>query len=107
MKKVKISQANDLGRVLTLDEMKSIFGGTRASVTCTCTLTIKYKDGHGIEHIEYASAEPTGSFFTTEQCQEACNTTCGATNGCSSATSKYSFEGNLGSGGHGSGSYYY
>ena len=32
-----------LGRVLTLDEMKSIFGGMNAFISCECTLTILKK----------------------------------------------------------------
>lgn len=92
MKKVKISQANDLGRVLTLDEMKSIFGGTRASVTCTCTLTITYKDNHGVEHSYNESAHPYGDFFTKEECKEACQKRCSLVKDCSESYSHYKFD---------------
>lgn len=103
MKKLKINQNNSLKRVLSVDEMKSIFGGMGASITCTCTMTV-IKTIEGIPTSATEEREPTGKFHTEELCQTACETTCAnlnlVENVCSNPKGifNYSFEGGSGSG---------
>ena len=69
-----------LGRVLSLYEMKSIFGGMNAFISCECILTIEKKNE--IPPVEYIKAEPLGDYYTYYQCQIACEITCDETLGC-------------------------
>lgn len=100
MKKLKINQNNSLKRVLSVDEMKSIFGGMGASITCTCTMTI-IKTIEGIPTSTTEEREPTGEFYTEELCQTACEATCAnlGEKVCSNPKGNfsYSFEGGSGS----------
>ena len=72
-----------LGRVLSLDEMKSIFGGMNASISCECSLYIeeRYNDGRPPQS-DVIIAEPTGEFYTPYLCQLACYVTCANTLNC-------------------------
>ena len=103
MKKLKINQNNSLKRVLSVDEMKSIFGGMGASITCTCTMKI-LKTIEGIPTSTTEEREPTGEFYTEELCQTACEATCAnlnlKENVCSNPQGNFSygFEGGSGSG---------
>ena len=53
-----------LGRVLSLDEMKSISGGMNAYIHCQCTLFVKEMDKNGVIKQVAKEAEPTGDFYT-------------------------------------------
>lgn len=66
-----------LGRVLSLDEMKSIFGGSNATITCMCTMSVqRLNETTGQFEIKPETHEPTGKFYTEDFCKEACQTTC-------------------------------
>lgn len=95
MKKLKINQNNSLKRVLSVDEMKSIFGGMNASITCTCTLFIKIAGSLEYDKIQ---DEPTGDFNTDSLCKSACDKTCATTINCEKATHDYAKSGGYGSG---------
>lgn len=98
MTKLKLTPKKSLGRVLSLDEMKSIFGGSNATITCTCTLVKFYK----AEYEERERAEPIGDFHTSELCQEACDNICGLTPYCDFALGNYSISYGGSSGSEGS-----
>lgn len=72
-----------LGRVLSLDEMKSIFGGMNASISCECSLYIeeRYNDGRPPQS-DVIIADPTGEFYTPYLYQLACYVTCANTLNC-------------------------
>ena len=75
MKKLKINQNNSLKRVLSVDEMKSIFGGMGASITCTCTFYYKvYENGEPDE--KPYPGNPVGPFNSEATCIQACKTGC-------------------------------
>ena len=98
MKKLKINQNNSLKRVLSVDEMKSIFGGMGALAECKCTF--HYIDiVNGVEIHEKEAGEPFGAFHTPELCDTACNDACSKTPGCDYATVSYfRYEAGSGSG---------
>ena len=98
MTKLKLNPKKSLGRVLSLDEMKSIFGGSNATITCTCTL-VKYYE---TEHEEHIQKEPKDPFYTAELCQEACDNICGLTPYCDFAFGNYSISYGGSSGSEGS-----
>ena len=83
MKKIQLTPKKSLGRVLSLDEMKSIFGGMNASISCECSLYIeeRYTDGRPPQS-DFIKAEPLGDYYTHYQCQLACEMTCDETLGC-------------------------
>lgn len=96
MKKLNLSQKNSLKRVLSLDEMKSIWGGMNASITCTCTLYLYYDYKPSLEE---RAEEPTGDFYTPEDCQAGCNETCVTLyQNCKRAVGHYNIQGGYGSG---------
>lgn len=80
MTKLKLTPKKSLGRVLSLDEMRTIFGGMNAFISCECILTIEKKNE--IPPVEYIKAEPLGDYYTYYQCQIACEITCDETLGC-------------------------
>lgn len=79
-----------LGRVLSLDEMKSIFGGMNASISCECSLYIeeRYNDGRPPQS-DVITADPTGEFYTPYLCQLACYVTCANTLNCIDAVGRF------------------
>lgn len=94
MTKLKLTPKKSLGRVLSLDEMRTIFGGMNAFISCECILTIEKKNE--IPPVEYIKAEPLGDYYTYYQCQIACEITCDETLGCIDAVGI--FNGGSGSG---------
>lgn len=88
MTKLKLTPKKSLGRVLSLNEMKSIFGGSNATITCTCTLVKFYKT----EHEERERAEPIGDFHTSELCKTACNEACSRTPNCNFPLANYNLD---------------
>ena len=98
MTKLKLNPKKSLGRVLSLDEMKSIFGGSNATITCTCTL-VKF---YGKENEKRERAEPRKDFHTAELCQDACDDVCRLTPSCDFAFGDYSISYGGSSGSEGS-----
>lgn len=77
MTKLKLNPKKSLGRVLSLDEMKSIFGGSNATITCMCSMTVqRLNETTGQFEIKPETHEPTGPFHTKELCKDACQDTC-------------------------------
>ena len=77
MTKLKLNPKKSLGRVLSLDEMKSIFGGSNATITCMCTMRVqRFNETTGQIEMKPETHEPTGNFHTEKLCQEACVRTC-------------------------------
>lgn len=97
MKKLNLSQKNSLKRVLSLEEMKSIFGGMNASITCTCTLHLFYVNEPNLVQIY---EEPTGAFSTPQQCEDGCWATCQRKypNNCREVEPNYNYQGGYASG---------
>lgn len=90
MKNLQIPEVQSLGQVLTLDEMKSIVGGARVTITCTCSFSMKNTDNQQNVGITLTSGEPTGSFFTDAECSEGCATSCKNTTNCIGSVGIYS-----------------
>lgn len=82
MTKLKLTPKKSLGRVLSLDEMKSISGGMNAFISCECILTIKKNKNNGIPRVEYIKADPLGDYYTPYLCQLACYMACDETLDC-------------------------
>lgn len=77
MKKIQLNPKKSLGRVLSLNEMKSIFGGSNATITCMCSLTVqRFNETTGQIEAKPEMHEPTGYFHTEKLCQDACQETC-------------------------------
>lgn len=89
MTKLKLTPKKSLGRVLSLDEMKSISGGMNAYIYCKCTLYVKEMGNNGVIKLVAKDAEPTGDFYTEPLCQFACDMTCSANNMCSHAVARF------------------
>ena len=89
MTKLKLNPKKSLGRVLSLDEMKSISGGMNAYIHCQCTLFVEEMGQNGVIKKVAKEAEPTGDFYTESLCQFACDVTCNYTAGCSSAAARF------------------
>lgn len=85
MKKLKINQNNSLKRVLSIDEMKSILGGSSSTITCECTLIFQ----KGTVHENSRKDDPIGDFYTPALCTKACNRRCKQTVGCDEAKAHY------------------
>lgn len=83
MTKLKLNPKKSLGRVLSLDEMRTISGGMNASISCECSLDIveRYTDGRPPQY-DVIIAEPTGEFYTPFLCELACHVTCANTLNC-------------------------
>lgn len=89
MKKIQLTPKKSLGRVLSLDEMRTISGGMNAYIHCQCTLFIEEMDKNGLIKKITKEAEPTGDFYTESLCQFACDVTCNYTAGCSYAAARF------------------
>lgn len=90
MNNLQNSKIQSLGQVLTLDEMKSIFGGAIATITCTCNFSVKIKDGNGGYTVTTRPGEPMGDFYTDSECSKACSVACTNVSGCINSTANYS-----------------
>ena len=98
MKKLKINQNNSLKRVLSVDEMKSIFGGIGASITCTCTFYHDVIENGQVVEKPYPG-DPDGPFNSETTCIQACKAGCTADKGkCKRSTAKYIYDSGNGSG---------
>lgn len=96
----KIPEVENLGRVLTKEELKAIIGGAEATVTCTCTLHYKVNvNGH--DYWRSDQKDPKGVFGCKDECNSACEAKCEEISGCDHAESHYSFY-NLGGSNSGS-----
>lgn len=99
MKKIQLTPKKSLGRVLSLNEMRSIFGGSNATITCMCTMTVIELNDNGIPCAVPKTLEPIGEFHTEILCKAACKRTCddiGPT--CSNPEGHFGFRTGSGSG---------
>lgn len=86
----KIPEVENLGRVLTKEELKAIIGGAEDKVSCKCTLYYKV-NVNGYDYWRTEAGEPKGVFGCKDECTSACEARCKNTTGCDHADGLHSF----------------
>lgn len=90
MSTLKIPKAENLGRVLTKDELKAIVGGAEAIVFCTCTFTKSVNiDGEDYTSTKEGDPDLSAQFGSAQDCQNACTAKCSSIPLCKSAKANF------------------